>query len=222
MDIKSLISLWNHTQQHPGTSGARACAGVLLGLYNGSRFPFDLTELRLLDKPLRDAALAVIGADASRCQQEVHVWLNYLSSRQDFSARFEWLASDYKCFKRGSMTLKALREEYSQRPRPMTLKAPERDVGSPGVIVDELHDNPGLLAGIKVVEDSRIPDGEARVKMGGKVVARILNLSYDQITEQGLRLTPEQAAAVKAMTDNFDADAHQRALNTPHFNDLAG
>ena len=48
MNTQSLTKLWNHTQQHKGTSGARAAAGVLLGLYNGDRFPFDLTELRVI------------------------------------------------------------------------------------------------------------------------------------------------------------------------------
>ena len=101
MDTKSLITLWNITQEHIGTSGARAAAGVLLGLYNGQRFPFDLTELRVLDNEYRQAALAVIGADASRCQMEVHQWLNRLTARNDFGQRFEHLAHEYTCFKRG-------------------------------------------------------------------------------------------------------------------------
>lgn len=101
MDTKSLITLWNITQEHIGTSGARAAAGVLLGLYNGQRFPLDLTELRVLDAGLLEAALAVIGADASRCQMEVHQWLNRLAGRNDFGQRFEHLAHEYTCFKRG-------------------------------------------------------------------------------------------------------------------------
>lgn len=101
MNIKSLIRLWNHTQQHVGTSGARVCAAVLLGLYNGVRFPMDLTDLRLLDGKLLAAALDVIGADSRHCVQEVHVWLNYLSRHSDFGDRFEVLAWEYDCFKRG-------------------------------------------------------------------------------------------------------------------------
>lgn len=92
MNTAALIRLWNCTQLHPDTSGGRACAAVLLGLYNGDRFPLDLTELRALDCPLREAALAVITCDATRCQREVHSWLNYLTGRDDFGARFEHLA----------------------------------------------------------------------------------------------------------------------------------
>lgn len=110
MNTKSLISLWNHTQQCPGTSGARACAGVLLGLYNGSRFPFDLTELRLLDPSLRGAALQVIAADATFCKQEVHAWLNTLSASGEFGDRFELLAWEYKCFSRGRCKAEYRRE----------------------------------------------------------------------------------------------------------------
>ena len=101
MNTKALIKLWNVTQEHIGTSGARAAAAVLLGLYNGSRFPLDLTELRGLDSDLRTAALAVIESDASHCQMEVHEWLNRLSGRRDFGQRFEHLAHEYTCFRRG-------------------------------------------------------------------------------------------------------------------------
>lgn len=101
MNTSALIQLWNVTQLHPGTSGARAAAGVLLGLYNGARFPFDLTDLRVLDGPHLAAALAVISSDALRCQMEVHQWLNHLTGRRDFGQRFEHLAHEYQCFKRG-------------------------------------------------------------------------------------------------------------------------
>ena len=101
MNTHALIQLWNITQQHPGTSGARAAAGVLLGLYNGTRFPFDLTDLRVLDSGNLAAAMVVINEDASRCQMEVHEWLNLLTGRTDFGPRFEQMAWDYVCFKRG-------------------------------------------------------------------------------------------------------------------------
>ena len=101
MNTRALISLWNITQDHIGTSGARICAGILLGLYNGSRFPLDLTELRGLDSELRDAAFEVIRADASHCQMELHQWLNKITGRNDFGQRFEHLAHEYTCFKRG-------------------------------------------------------------------------------------------------------------------------
>jgi hypothetical protein len=72
MNTQALIQLWNVTQRHHGTSGGRAAAGVLLGLYNGGRFPMDLTDLRVMDSNNLKAALAVMQEDASRCQMEVH------------------------------------------------------------------------------------------------------------------------------------------------------
>ena len=96
MDIKALVRLWNVTQRHHGTSGARAAAGVLLGLYNGTRFPMDLTDLRVMDRENLSAAMRVMEADASRCQMEVHEWLNRISGRHDFGQRFEHLAFAYR------------------------------------------------------------------------------------------------------------------------------
>lgn len=101
MNTEALIKLWNLTQLHRGTSGARAAAGVLLGLYNGTRFPFDLTDMRLLGGAEQAAAIAVIQADANRCQMEVHEWLNRLTGRHDFGNRFEHLAHEFRCFQRG-------------------------------------------------------------------------------------------------------------------------
>ncbi|SOD25225.1 hypothetical protein SAMN05518800_1802 [Variovorax sp. YR752] len=96
MNTAALVQLWNVTQIHQGTSGARAAAGVLLGLYNGSRFPFDLTDLRVLDGSNLDAAMEVMRCDASRCQMEVHAWLNRLTGRHDFGQRFEHLAHEWR------------------------------------------------------------------------------------------------------------------------------
>lgn len=101
MNTDSLIRIWNVTQLHPGTSGARAAAGVLLGLYNGTRFPFDLTDLRVLDSDNLYDAMQVIFQDARHCRMEVHEWLNQLTGRRDFGMRFEHLAHDFKAFKRG-------------------------------------------------------------------------------------------------------------------------
>jgi hypothetical protein len=92
VNVRALILLWNMTQRHLGTSGARAAAGVLLGLYNGDRFPMNLLDLRLLDDEHTQAALEVIRCDASRCEREVHEWLNHVTGRRDFGRRFEHLA----------------------------------------------------------------------------------------------------------------------------------
>lgn len=72
-------------------SGARVAARLLLGLYNGYRFQFDLTDLRLLDEANLKRALALLEFDAAP-RMEVHQWLNRLYGRTDFGARFEHLA----------------------------------------------------------------------------------------------------------------------------------
>ena len=72
-------------------SGARVAAGLLLSCYNGTRFPFDLTDLRLLDGGNLNDALTLLRFDANP-KMEVHEWLNKLYGRHDFGERFEHLA----------------------------------------------------------------------------------------------------------------------------------
>lgn len=72
-------------------SGARVAARLLLGLYNGDRFEFDLTDLRLLDTSNLKRALALMEFDATP-RMEVHEWLNRIYGRTDFGARFEHMA----------------------------------------------------------------------------------------------------------------------------------
>lgn len=76
-------------------SGARVAARLLLGLYNGTRFPFDLTDLRCLDSENLHLALTLLQFDA-RPQMEVHQWLNQMYGRTDFGMRFEHLAHAWK------------------------------------------------------------------------------------------------------------------------------
>lgn len=52
--------------------GAKVCQRLLLGLYNGRRFPFDLTDLRRLDLANFDAALKVLAMDYQP-SMEIHV-----------------------------------------------------------------------------------------------------------------------------------------------------
>ena len=74
---------------------------MLLGLYNGRRFPMDLTDLRVLDTENLNAALEVITSDARSCRMEVHDWLNRVTGRSDFGHRFEHLAHEFAAFRRG-------------------------------------------------------------------------------------------------------------------------
>lgn len=90
--LKALALLWAWGQRGD-CSGERVAAKLLLGLYNGTRFPFDLTDLRLLDEQLLRAALLVIEMDSSPAA-EVHVLLGriYQHPRGDFGNEFEWRA----------------------------------------------------------------------------------------------------------------------------------
>jgi len=88
--LASLVALWNVAQGDTGQAGV--CARLLLGLYNGARFPFDLTDLRRLDTPLLRAAFDVLARDAACTGPEVHEVLNSACGRRDFGPRLEHMA----------------------------------------------------------------------------------------------------------------------------------
>jgi len=64
-------------------------ARFLLGLYNGTAFPFDLTDLRGIDRSLNNDCFAVLAMDSKACEMEVHHYL------EDGQARFEVLAERF-------------------------------------------------------------------------------------------------------------------------------
>lgn len=72
-------------------SAAKVAARLLLSCYNGHRFEFDITDLRLLDDQHLDMALQIMRFDA-RLTREVHDHLNDMYHRTDFGERFEHLA----------------------------------------------------------------------------------------------------------------------------------
>ncbi|AXV99236.1 hypothetical protein CJO80_27165 (plasmid) [Ralstonia solanacearum] len=77
-----------------GDSGqCRKVAAFLLGLYNGQRFPFDLTDCRSVDQSIFDDMLLVLRMD-SHLRQEVH---NYVAGT---GQAFEQLAQDWNLYKR--------------------------------------------------------------------------------------------------------------------------
>lgn len=93
--------LYDHVKEHPGTSGSNTCAKLLLGLYNGQRFPFDLTDLRSLDASLFEAAMTVIRMDARQTWCEAHVLLDAIFSDGRSTGReFEHWAFHMKWGKR--------------------------------------------------------------------------------------------------------------------------
>ena len=66
---------------------SRRVAAFLLGLYNGQRFPFDLTELRGLDHVLFEDCMVALRMDARACKREVHCYFD------NGGALFEQLAA---------------------------------------------------------------------------------------------------------------------------------
>ncbi len=54
----------------------RYIALFLLGLYNGQRFPFDLTDLRAIDGDLLEDCMTVLRMDAQVTRQEVHKYFD--------------------------------------------------------------------------------------------------------------------------------------------------
>jgi hypothetical protein len=91
-EVEALKKLWLMAQHDNG--GAVVCARLLLGLYNGPRFPFDLTELRRLDQAYLDAALTVLRMDAGP-GPEVHDLLQLTYNWPAMGARFELMACDH-------------------------------------------------------------------------------------------------------------------------------
>ena len=74
-----------------GESGqCRHIARFLLGLYNGARFPFDLTDLRGIDDALYEDCLRVLNMDARSTKREVHAYF------EDGGRKWEQMARDWR------------------------------------------------------------------------------------------------------------------------------
>lgn len=73
-DKEALQRLFDQAQGYRGQCAV--VARLLAGLYNGSRFPFVLTDLRRLDDALFEDAMAVLRMDARHCVQEVHEYFD--------------------------------------------------------------------------------------------------------------------------------------------------
>lgn len=78
--------LWTIANGHSGQ--CRTTAAFLLGLYNGYRFPFDLTDFRSLDRNIFADCLTVLTSDYAP-QTEIHNRLGVSGEA------FEQLAKDW-------------------------------------------------------------------------------------------------------------------------------
>jgi hypothetical protein len=75
-------------EEHPGTGQAGRLARFLAGVYNGSDYPFDLTDLRVLDTELASACIDYLSYDRL-AKAEVH------SHLPDRGAQMERLIAQY-------------------------------------------------------------------------------------------------------------------------------
>lgn len=78
------------------TGQCRTIVRFLAGLYNGSAYPFDLTDLRTIDHALFEDCMAALRMDARHCAQEVH---NYFDNGDQ---RWQKMISDWHLKDRSS------------------------------------------------------------------------------------------------------------------------
>jgi len=75
-------------EEHPRTGQARRLVRFLAGVYNGSAFPFDLTDLRTLDTDLANACIDSLNYDRLG-KAEVHTHL------PDGGSQMEWFIAQH-------------------------------------------------------------------------------------------------------------------------------
>lgn len=149
-----------HDEQEKGA----VCARLLLGLYNGSRFPFDLTDLRTLPSDLFEDAMLVVRMDARVTRQEVHQYF------AQGSKKFEDMVSDYRV-----VDVQRLRDGHDGAPRPPAEKGTLCDGDEVGTKLVTYGDAPGyrdvsLTLDCEVLGEQRKAVGTVRlgVRLGAE------------------------------------------------------
>jgi hypothetical protein len=84
----ALLRIVKAIEEHPGTGQARRLVRFLAGVYNGGRFPFDLTDLRALDSDLASACIDYLNYDRM-AKAEVHTHL------PDGGRQMEWFIAQH-------------------------------------------------------------------------------------------------------------------------------
>lgn len=116
-----------------GDSGqCRHIASFLLGLYNGTRFPFDLTDLRAIDNDLFEDCITVLRMDARVTRQELH---HYLDNGQQ---AFEQLAADWNV-----EDMYKVREDAKRAAQPVGAPPPLHEGGTFEATLHTYGDAPG-------------------------------------------------------------------------------
>jgi hypothetical protein len=73
--VAALHRLLDRVKQHWHTGQSRRIVAFLAGLYNGQDYPFDLTDLRAVDRDIAEDCLALLALD-TRGVQEVHRYID--------------------------------------------------------------------------------------------------------------------------------------------------
>ena len=128
--VAALLRLFETARGHSGQ--CRYIAHFLLGLYNGTRFPFDLTDLRAIDTALFDDCMAVLRMDALITRQEVHRYI------EDGNHAFEQLARDW-----GVQDMLKVREDAKRAAQPVGTPAPLHEGGDFNATLHTYGDAPG-------------------------------------------------------------------------------
>jgi hypothetical protein len=117
----ALVRLFEQADGHTN-SGALVIQRFLLGLYNGYRFPFDLTDFRRLDRGNFEACLQVLQMDfMPQCEVHVQMALALGKPQVFMSLVFERWGYDQRlkgrCKKEGLEGLKAALLQHNARAR---------------------------------------------------------------------------------------------------------
>lgn len=89
------LSLYKLVKRCRDTGGGIRATKFLLGLYNGDRFPFDLTDLRSFDDVQFEAAMTLLRLEHDSRWVEIHVLLDaILGADSRCGAEFERWAYD--------------------------------------------------------------------------------------------------------------------------------
>lgn len=116
-----------------GHSGqCRYIARFLLGLYNGTRFPFDLTDLRAIDDALFEDCMVVLRMDARLTRREVHLYV------EGGGKAFERLVKDW-----GVEDMAKVREDAKRAAQPVGTSAPLHEGGTFDATLHTYGEAPG-------------------------------------------------------------------------------
>lgn len=146
--FEALQHLYEVALGHGGQ--CRTIAGFLLSLYNGARFPFDLTELRGLDDMLFQDCMTVLRMDSRLAACEVHTYFS------DGGRKFEDLANTWRID-----DVQRLRADARRAAQPEGAPAPVHERGRFEARVKRYGDAPGyrdvtLVLGLGENENTEI------------------------------------------------------------------